>query len=528
MTILVLLAAIAAAPATRYPVLAFAGVRQPFRVTVMDSKTGSPVSGAAVTLDGKTLRTDSAGRAAFTARVGQRTVAILKQYYRSARENVLVDIPSTHNVATIRLAATGRQVPVQVLNKITGKPLAGAEVQVLDTEARTDARGQAVIALPTGQSSRTATITAAGYNNLTATVQVTAAVVAGNTFALTPAGRVYFLSNLNGTIDVVSANLDGTGRKTVLAGTGSEDASATALIASSDWQYLALLSKRSGGQYAKLYLITTATGQLSTIDATAATFTPLGWSGHDFIYQASHVGTAPWQPGGTTIASYDADIGKASTLASTDATGTSNADAEYQNVWDAVLSGDTLVYATTWYAYPGTLNVSGKQDALLSIHADGTGGKTLKSVDAGQYYISNLKLASPGQCYFGVYSSGSSAANYYRLDADGNITQSSTITSASVTQDYPAYLASPSGNSTFWSESRDGKNTLFVGDAAGSSGAQIASLSDETPYGWFTDAYVLVQKGGSELYVMPVAGGTPMKISDYYQPPLSFYGYGGA
>ena len=70
-------------------------------------------------------------------------------------------------------------------------------------------------------------------------------------------------------------------------------------------------------------------------------------------------------------------------------------------------------------------------------------------------------------------------------------------------------------------------NTLFIGDSSGGSGKQIATLSDYDTYGWYTDDYLLVSKNGSELYIMPVSGGTPIKISDYNKPAQNFNGYGG-
>jgi len=78
-------------------------------------------------------------------------------------------------------------------------------------------------------------------------VTVTTDKVAANQFKLAPVGKVFFLSNAGGKIDVVSTNLDGTDRKVVLAGTGKEDRNNTVLLASSDWKYLALLSLRDGG-----------------------------------------------------------------------------------------------------------------------------------------------------------------------------------------------------------------------------------------------------------------------------------------
>ncbi|HEX5447612.1 MAG TPA: hypothetical protein VFW90_00160, partial [Candidatus Saccharimonadales bacterium] len=87
---------------------------------------------------------------------------------------------------------------------------------------------------------------------------------------------------------------------------------------------------------------------------------------------------------------------------------------------------------------------------------------------------------------------------------------------------------SPSGGQTFWSEQRDGKNTLFLGDGNAQNGKTIANLSDYSPYGWYTNNYLLVSKNSSELYVMAKSGSSsPVKISDYHKPQQTFYGYGG-
>lgn len=56
----------------------------------------------------------------------------------------------------------------------------------------------------------------------------------------------------------------------------------------------------------------------------------------------------------------------------------------------------------------------------------------------------------------------------------------------------------------------------------------MAQESDYSPYGWFTDNYLLVQKSGSELYVMvPDGSAQPFKIANYYKPQRSYPGYGG-
>ena len=96
---------------------------------------------------------------------------------------------------------------------------------------------------------------------------------------------------------------------------------------------------------------------------------------------------------------------------------------------------------------------------------------------------------------------------------------------------YNTYLVSPSGNSTFWSESRDGKNSLFIGDSVGGNAKQIASASDYQTYGWYSEDYLLASKNGSELYILASDGvkkdSEALKITDYHKPVISYPGYGG-
>lgn len=535
LTLLAIIAIIFAVPASRYPLLAF-GMKRSFSVEIVDSKTGTPVSGASVTLDGKTTLTDSSGKATLDAKVGKRTVDVGKKYYKSFSENVFVGVSRGHNSSKVELQATGRQVPIKVVNKITGKPVANVELKVLDTEAKTDANGMATIVLPTGSPTQSATITANGYNNLSGKVQVTSDVVSANTFQITPSGRVYFLSNLSGNIDVVSTNLDGTARKTVLAGTGTEDSNNTVLLASRDWKYLALLSKRDGGQYAKLFLINTSDSQVTTMDEGSATFTPVGWSDHYFIYRVDRANVQNWQSGLSALKSFNADTGKLATLDQTSASGTSNDSYIGQSFGynETYITGGKIVYVKTWdnwgYLAPASL-FSGKQDQILSVAPDGSGKQILKNIPlpggSNHYQDTEAVVVNPTHIYFKV--TNGSGSTYY-VYTEGSVTQNNTLTDSTFSQaqqNYPTYLLSPAGNQTFWAEQRDGKNTLFVGDASGNNSKQIATLSDYTSYGWYTDNYLLVEKGGSELYAMPTGGGTALKISDYYKPPQNFNGYGG-
>lgn len=547
LTILILAGLIFLIPATRYPVLAAAGMKRPFTVVVWDSKTNTTVSGAKVTLDGTTVTTDRVGSAKFTAKVGNGKLTVDKQYYQSFSGNIFVGISHTGtNARTVHLVATGRQVPIQVMNKISGIPVANAVVKVLDTSATTDSSGKAIIVLPTQSSNYKATITAPNYNDLTGSVQVTNNVVTANAFKMTPSGRIYFLSDQSGNIDVVSTNLDGTARKTVLAGTGNEDLNNTVLLASRDWKYLALLANRDGGANPKLYIIDTSNGnKLNTIDGGDDSISLSGWSNHNFVYDVIHNDVHQWKSGAEELETYNADSNKSSMIAESTGAGNSSSYINTRISFEQIVN-DRVVYGVAWQASDSDYGrlLEGRKNSIFSVNADGSSKLDVRDIaipntPSGTLdYFTNTYFDSvvkdPGTLYIqsSLNSFSRNLNSYYIYSYDNNSADQSNLVSADIfdkaQQNQITYLASPSNNKTFWYSERDGQNAMFVGDYNGSNPKQIASSADLIPYGWYTDSYVLLEKGGSELYIMsPQPGAKALKISDYYKPPRSFYGYGG-
>ncbi len=527
-TIAGLLLVLFAIPFTRYAILGLF-IKGDVAITVVDSKTNSPVSSAAVTLQGSSFKTDANGKAGGQAKLGSGTLQVSKQYYQNSEQPVTVTMSKSKNEYKVSLVATGRQVPVTVTNKLTGKPLAGAVLVAANTEAKTDKNGKATIVLPTTATTQKAKITLNGYNTQEAAITVTDATIPANAFVLVPAGKLYFLSNQTGKIDVVKANLDGSDRQTVLAGTGSEDPNDTSLLASRDWKYLALLSRRAGTN-PSVYLINTATGESKPMDEGDAAFTLVGWSDHTFVFQANRNGYQNWQPKAQALKSYNAETGKLTTVDETTAEGSSQYDYGFTNFTGIYILKNELVYAKNWYSSYYTNHLNGKSADLVSVHPDGSAKKTVKSFaipDGQQYYAVNLSLYEP----YGVYvqvPKGNNAGNTYYEYENGALTAKPDVTDETFSKPYPTYIISPSGKYTLWTDERDGKNVLFVGDEDGEHPRQIASLSEYYQYGWYTDDYLLVSKDDSELYILPADGSTaPQKITDYYKPPISYRGYGG-
>lgn len=525
--LVVVLTGVLAYPSTRYKVLGVV-LKEPLKLTVMDSKTNTPVSNATVTFEGKTAKTDAGGKVVLQVPPGGGTLVVTKQYYKTWTQPQTIGL-GTRGV-TIQLVATGRQVPITVRNRITGKPLSNAEISILDTTAKTNQQGLATIVLPTSSASDNATINLSGYNSAHATIAVTSSIVDSNTLYLTPAGHVYFLSNLSGTLDVVKAYLDGTGRQTVFKGTGKEDPNTTSLLASRDWRYLVLKAQRDGTTPA-LYLIDTNGDKVTQFDNGNADFTLIGWYNHYFMYDVAHNAVPAWQGGHETLKSYNAENGQPQLLDQSQAEGNASSYA-YQGFYNFYTLNDLLVYNTQWYTYNanGTgYDLSGKSDTIRAVQPNGQAKKDYQSITASGLGYIQAALFEPQGIYYAAFNYSTNAPVYYKFE-NGSATAIGALDQTVFNQAYPTYLVSPSGSQTFWSEVRDGQNSLFVGNPPGNNQQQIASLNDYAPYGWYTDNYLLVSKNSSELYIMPVTGlsGTqqPLKITDYFKPTQTYNGYG--
>jgi hypothetical protein len=510
-----LLLIIFAIPVTRYAVLGLV-IKEPVNITLIDSRTGTPVSGAGVKIDGVVAITGAGGKVHLKAGVGRHTLLFSKQYYKSLSEPYFVSFKPSPEPQSFKLIATGRLVPITVLNRVTGQPLAGAEIKLKGTTARTNKEGRTYTALPTSASSYPADLRLNGYNPANITVMVTNQVVKANSFDLTPAGHIYFLSSAGGTINVDEANLDGSNSQIVLAGTGQENSSSIRLLASSDWRYLVLESSRSGGQPA-LYLIDTSDNKVTEFDNSGGNITLIGWSGHYFMYDLVNPNESNWQTGREAIKSYDADNMQLNELDENQAEGSPGSYA-YQTFSNFNIVSGLVVYATQWNTGGTTYNTTGKSDTIRAVSANGQNKKDYQSFPANSTGSIEAQPYSPQGVYFSVAGSSGGAAYY---NYDDQAVQTAGINSSTFNSNYPVYYVSPNGNQSFWTQLLGGQDAFFTGNNDAAYKKQIASLSGYSSYGWYGNNYILLSKN-SRLYIMSSSGlkdgQQPFGISSYSQP----------
>jgi hypothetical protein len=525
-TVLVILIALLLVPLTRFVLVGWFW-QENVTVTIYDSQNHSRVTQATVKVDGKTAQTDKNGQAKMNGiHIGVRQLSIEKKYYKTATSDVTVDVFANGKNYDVSLEATGRLNKVTITNRISDAIVEGALIDAGEgNQARTDKMGVANVIIPADKQNIKVTITADGYNKVATTIQQGKV----NTQQLVATGKMYFLSKASGKIDVVKTNYDGTDRQTIVAGTGQEGDNETSLLASRDWKYLLLKAKREASKQASLYLISTTDGSMSLVDQGDAELTLVGWSGHRFMYTVDRNNVQLWQSKKQALKSVNAENKQLITIDETEAVGNEVGGAR-ETLANFYILDNQVVYTKVWsltgpYA---PLSMRGnKQSNILSVSPDGGNKKTIKSFAADQTNYISAQLYKPQEVYY-AYEPSNGNTQYFELE--GTEFKAISNDESRFNRPYPTFLVSPDGAKTFWSESRDGRNTLFLGGKNAEDPKELTAKSDFTPFGWMTDDYMLMQKGNSELFITTKSqlekSVAPLKISDYHKPGINYAGYG--
>jgi hypothetical protein len=507
-------------PLTRYMLLGLF-IKEPYTVAVTDSKTAVAVSGVQVTIGGVSGETDNAGKVTLSAPVGSRALTASKANFTSKSSTVFVGFTGSRKTS-LALVATGRQVPVKVVNAITGKPVANAKITVGEASSQTSSQGTATIVLKGVTGSKTASITTDGYNDQSVTIDVGTDL---QTFKISPVGKVYFLSNKSGHIDVMKSDLDGSNRETVLAGTGNEDTDSTSLLASRDWQYLVLKAKRDNGQ-AGLYLIDTSSDKATQFESGSNSISLIGWYGHTVLYDVVKTSTAAWQPGREAIKSYNAETAQLNQLDQNQAEGTSSSYGT-EAFSDPHIVDNAIVYTVQWSA-SGGYDITAKNASVRGMQPNGSAKKDYQTFLQSSITTIQSVVDAPGDIYYAVTASADNKPTYYEYQNAG-VTANTNLDATAFSKGYPTYLFSPSGTQTAWEEAA-GASHLFVGDNSGKRQKQVGNMSGYTPYAWYGETYLIATRGTGALYIFSPtdkdSASNPLRLTDYFKPSQSYAGYG--
>lgn len=500
----------------RYVVMNLFG-KAAVQVVVTDATTHQPIPEVTINLAGKTATSDAKGILRLNGvAYGRTTLSAKKLAYADAQKEVVVGPEPRFD---LELSPVGTRLTLQAANVLSGKAVGSVKASFGGSDALGDSTGKISLVIPP-QKAATADITlsADGFNQKKVTVTLAKPSTA---VTLTPAGSVYFLSKRTGTINVMKTSLDGSDQKVVLAGTGSEREGNTVLLASRDWKYVALLARRSGENEA-LYVIDTHDDTLKSVDEGKAAFTPTGWMGHRFVYTVQRQDKQYYEAKQTAVKTYNADAEKLSTVDENEASG-DQYSSEVQNFSSVYIVAGGFVYTRHWY---GTVGADRKVEVIL-VGEDGT-KKALKSYPSSAYSGANVLAVGPDELYISLFATGSGTGKVVEYEHQ-QVADSTIKPDDLYNKPYPTKLLSPGGSATFWGEDRDGKVTLLVGDGDGENGKDFIKQGDYSAYGWYGDDYLLVSKGGSELFVIARSSADsqkPLKLTDYHKPSYSLSGYG--
>lgn len=515
--IVLLLGTVLAVPMTRYALLGVFISKQT-KITVLDDASGKPVTDALVQYARADAKTDKNGVATINSMsVGDHPIKVEKKYYTTIESSYTVPIFGEAKT-TIRLKATGRVATVTVKDKISGNPLAGAQVKVSDTSAITDDKGTATIALAIRDADQPGMVTAQGYNDVEIAIS-TKDTNPSQEIALVPNGKTYFISNRTGKYDVMSTTLDGQ-TDVVLSGTGSEFAYELGLLASPDRSYLAYNAGREGNKTA-LYLINTATKELTKVEDSSVGL--IGWIDNTFYYSVYNVSGLQNVDKRIQLIAYNANSKQRTVVdASKLELDGANNPIEQSLSGRFQLVGSRVYYAKCWNYQPYYGGDKNRKASLMSVN--GTNVTSIRDVPQADSAYCDTIATKPNVIYFRLsYSNGDSEAYRYQ---PGKTAESVQVSDGELYNSQVTYLASPDGKKTFWTEVRDGKKVSFIGNSDGANAEQVSG-ADYEAYGWFGENYVLYSKNGSELYV--AAQGAELdgahKIADFYTQPRGPGGY---
>ncbi len=494
----------------KYPVLG-AVWKSSVGLRVVDAGSSLPVAHATVTLAGQTEFTDKTGAATFThVKPGKTTVVVTRVAYATSSQAQTIGFGDI-TLNTVKLKATGVQVVSNVSNVLTGGSVEGVEVKAGDVQATTDANGKAVLVFPPDANNTTQDIEYSkdNFNTLKVSTKVQ---LNGKPIAATvvPAGKVYYLSNRSGKIDLYESNLDGSEPTVVLPGTGSEDTDTGILTTAKNPDYLALVSSREGKRdaygnvYHGLFIFNTASRKLTKIEDTYAFVNYRAWVDDSLVYE-KYPATGVGCP-------------------------------------------DVKAYAP----------VSQKSTVLISASGTGTCPKLLAPYDDGFFYSLSAGPADKNGIYFGQL--GGKAAKrvaetpsasivrqtkhtllsvYYSYNpdytADWQSIDLEALTSAKVANG-PSNTASRTYNDSVndkasaFIEERDGKTELYLTDSKGGNEKKLTSLGSVNQFvNWVGDDYIVFSVTKSDenaLYVVAVPSGKVTKLADFYRANSHTYGGG--
>ncbi len=512
--VIILIGLLFVLPYTRYAILG-QFLSEKYSITLVDSQTMQPVIGGVVNVGGKIFTSDNSGKVTLKIKVGNKKIFITKKYYAALQTKIFVPVSQKKSL-TISLVATGRQVSVLVTNKIGKNPVPDVIVSGSGSSGRTNSSGLAYLVLPTDKKIVSGSLSGSGFIKQTISINLSGV----NNYSIVPSGSIYYLSNTSGKVDVVKSNLDGSNQTTVLEGNSSEGIYNTALYPSKDWNYLGLVANRNN-LHPCLSIIQISNNANYIVDSTNGNYNVVGWdSNNNLIYTVQNNNLPSGSIGEYELKSYNSSTNLTKVLYQTGSQtiGINTVNEMFDSV--NLLPNNSVIYSTSWVG--NTSLFSGLIMNVTVINDNNTGQKTLQQFTQSNFSsLINAHFSSPSSLIFWLYPLNGNIANYYHYVNDQlePVSSSSSII-ANLFSTPNNYYLSASGLNVTYSNNVNGHSAIYSADSKGNNPKQLALLDNTfSPYAWYTDNYIILNKNYNEFYILPSSGVTDqpdlLKISDH-------------
>lgn len=475
-------------PFTRWPILNAIGFRGNLIITVEDSVSKKPVSGAAVKNGETEVSTDAYGHAVLAnARLGKQSLQIQKAGYGETKVTFTNSFGTTRKSASLKVI--GIKLDFDFKDWLSGGPVSGATATFGKSNATSDQTGRAsLVVLPTDEPKIDVTVAAPGY--ITKTVSIEVGVVSREV-SMVAAPKNYFISKRDGTFNIFSSNLDGSDQQKIIEATGKEDDSLLQFSIYRNNKQAILVSNRDGkvqgGRVvAGIYLVDLEKSTLKKIDE-GSDLQLLDWGDSTIAYTKSVTGLNYDDPALNRVMSYNVSTAKLAEVAASN----------YFTV--------SIVAQNKLYYMPADAYRAGEIRPLTSYDFT-TGARQALLADKQISYV--LRTA-----YATLEAQDSSGASYEIQIANGSTKPTNKRNTSTL-----SFVASPGNQTAAWTDKRDGQGALLVRNLkSGQESTVLRASGLISPIRYVSENLVVVRVATSQEtadYVVHLSSGKIGKIVD--------------
>lgn len=476
---------LAVLPKTRYAALNRAGVRSTASVTVVDEATTLPLKNVTVSLGAEKKVTDKNGIVRFTGvRLGNYTLTINRPAFASYTRGVTIGWGS-NPLGKYRLKAVGLQYTVHVQDYLSGKPLAGAEVDSDGYTALAAADGKVTITREAPDSTEvTALVSLPGYRT-----EAIRLATAGQTTVvqLVPDKKIAYVSRASGKYDVYSSDIDGNNKKLLLPGTGNESSSFSLVLNTNNTHAAVVATREStkstdGVQLRSLTIVDLRSGVNTTIER-AEQIQLVDWIGNRLIYRTTTAGLEASDRSRNKLIAYNFSSNARLQLAAAE-----------QFVFVMSAKG-SLYYAPTGSQKESTLG-------LYRVQPDGS----------GQHEVMKEEVWSGMRTAYNTLALQTGSGWYSHTFGESGVSQVASPTNPLNI----VYVDNAKHRTSALIAPRTGTADIMVHDS-GTETVLASQVGATYPLYWIDDktvAYTVTTAGESAAYVLSTGGGQPHKVAD--------------